>query len=148
MGTLWNKGIQATSLVDEFTVGNDRLLDMRLARHDVMGSKAHIKMLCSIGLLDDKEEEILQKGLDDILEEIATGKFELGDDVEDIHSQVEFLLTKRFGEIGKKIHSGRSRNDQVLVDLKLFLKEEVEIFRDEILELFNTFLFTIISLNN
>ena len=138
MGTLWNKGIQATSLVDEFTVGNDRLLDMRLARHDVMGSKAHIKMLCSIGLLDDKEEEILQKGLDDILEEIATGKFELGDDVEDIHSQVEFLLTKRFGEIGKKIHSGRSRNDQVLVDLKLFLKEEVEIFRDEILELFNT----------
>ena len=138
MGTLWSKGVQATQLVDEFTVSNDRVLDMRLAKHDVMGSKAHIKMLCSIGLLEKEEEEILQKGLDEILEEIERGEFKLGDDVEDIHSQVEFLLTKRFGEIGKKIHSGRSRNDQVLVDLKLFLREEVEIFRDEIVELFNT----------
>ena len=138
MGTLWSKGTQATQLVDEFTVSNDRVLDMRLAKHDVMGSKAHIKMLCSIGLLEKEEEEILQKGLDEILEEIERGEFKLGDDVEDIHSQVEFLLTKRFGEIGKKIHSGRSRNDQVLVDLKLFLREEVEIFRDEIVELFNT----------
>ncbi len=138
MGTLWSKGVQATQLVDEFTVSNDRVLDMRLAKHDVMGSKAHIKMLCSIGLLEKEEEEILQKGLDEILEEIERGEFKLGDDVEDIHSQVEFLLTKRFGEIGKKIHSGRSRNDQVLVDLKLFLREEVEIFRDEIVDLFNT----------
>ncbi len=138
MGTLWSKGTQATQLVDEFTVSNDRVLDMRLAKHDVMGSKAHIKMLCSIGLLEREEEEILQKGLDEILEEIERGEFKLGEDVEDIHSQVEFLLTKRFGEIGKKIHSGRSRNDQVLVDLKLFLREEVEIFRDEIVELFNT----------
>ena len=138
MGTLWSKGVQATQPVDEFTVSNDRVLDMRLAKHDVMGSKAHIKMLCSIGLLEKEEEEILQKGLDEILEEIERGEFKLGDDVEDIHSQVEFLLTKRFGEIGKKIHSGRSRNDQVLVDLKLFLREEVEIFRDEIVELFNT----------
>ena len=138
MGTLWSKGVQATQLVDEFTVSNDRVLDMRLAKHDVMGSKAHIKMLCSIGLLEKEEEEILQKGLDEILEEIERGEFKLGDDVEDIHSQVEFLLTKRFGEIGKKIHSGRSRNDQVLVDLKLFLREAVEIFRDEIVELFNT----------
>lgn len=138
MGTLWSKGTQATQLVDEFTVSNDRVLDMRLAKHDVMGSKAHIKMLCSIGLLEKEEEEILQKGLDEILKEIERGEFKLGDDVEDIHSQVEFLLTKRFGEIGKKIHSGRSRNDQVLVDLKLFLREEVEIFRDEIVELFNT----------
>ncbi|MBQ7998385.1 MAG: argininosuccinate lyase [Bacteroidales bacterium] len=138
MGTLWSKGVQATQLVDEFTVSNDRVLDMRLAKHDVMGSKAHIKMLCSIGLLEKEEEEILQKGLDEILEEIERGEFKLGDDVEDIHSQVEFLLTKRFGEIGKKIHSGRSRNDQLLVDLKLFLREEVEIFRDEIVELFNT----------
>ena len=138
MGTLWSKGTQATQLVDEFTVSNDRVLDMRLAKHDVMCSKAHIKMLCSIGLLEKEEEEILQKGLDEILKEIERGEFKLGDDVEDIHSQVEFLLTKRFGEIGKKIHSGRSRNDQVLVDLKLFLREEVEIFRDEIVELFNT----------
>ena len=109
MGTLWSKGVQATQLVDEFTVSNDRVLDMRLAKHDVMGSKAHIKMLCSIGLLEKEEEEILQKGLDEILEEIERGEFKLGDDVEDIHSQVEFLLTKRFGEIGRKIIYGDCR---------------------------------------
>ena len=130
--------MQSTQLVDSFTVGNDRILDMRLAKFDVLGSKAHIKMLSSIGLLDKNEEEELQKGLDTILEEISRGEFKLGDDVEDIHSQVEFLLTERLGEIGKKIHSGRSRNDQVLVDLKLFLREEFEIFRDEIIALFNT----------
>ncbi len=138
MSTLWNKGTQATHLVDQFTVSNDRVLDLRLAKHDVKGSKAHIKMLCSIGLLEKEEEEILQRGLDDILGEIERGEFKLNDNVEDIHSQVEFLLTERLGEIGKKIHSGRSRNDQVLVDLKLFFREELEIFRDEIVELFNT----------
>ena len=138
MGTLWSKGTSATQIVEDFTVGNDRVLDLRLAKHDVMGSKAHIKMLASIGLLEQDEMETLTAGLDEILGEIAEGKFVLGDDVEDIHSQVEFLLTKRFGEIGKKIHSGRSRNDQVLVDLKLFLKEELEILRDEIIALFDT----------
>ena len=138
MGKLWSKGVQSTQLVDSFTVGNDRVLDMRLAKFDVMGSKAHIKMLASIGLLEMEEEEKLQAGLDVIMDEIERGEFRLGDDVEDIHSQVEFLLTERLGEIGKKIHSGRSRNDQVLVDLKLFLREELEIFRDEVIELFNT----------
>ena len=138
MGKLWSKGVQSTQLVDSFTVGNDRVLDMRLAKFDVMGSKAHIKMLASIGLLEKEEEEKLQEGLDVIMGEIARGEFKLGDDVEDIHSQVEFLLTERLGEIGKKIHSGRSRNDQVLVDLKLFLREELEIFRDEVIELFKT----------
>jgi argininosuccinate lyase len=103
-----------------------------------MGSKAHIKMLSTIGLLEKEEMETLTAGLDEILSEIQAGNFELGDDVEDIHSQVEFLLTQRFGEIGKKIHSGRSRNDQVLVDLKLFLKEELEIIRDEMIALFDT----------
>jgi len=137
MGTLWSKGTSATQIVEDFTVGNDRVLDLRLAKHDVMGSKAHIKMLASIGLLDNDEMETLTAGLDEILEEIKEGKFVLGDDVEDIHSQVEFLLTQRFGEIGKKIHSGRSRNDQVLVDLKLFLKEELEILKDEIITLFD-----------
>lgn len=137
MSKLWSKGVQSTQLVDSFTVGNDRILDMRLAKFDVLGSKAHIKMLSSIGLLEKCEEEELQKGLDVILGEIERGEFKLGDDVEDIHSQVEFLLTNRLGEIGKKIHSGRSRNDQVLVDLKLFLREELEIFRDEIIELFD-----------
>lgn len=137
MGTLWSKGVQATRLVEEFTVGNDRVLDMRLAKFDVLGSKAHIKMLSEIGLLEKDEQKRLQEGLDTIMEEIKSGDFKLNDDVEDIHSQVEFLLTNRLGEIGKKIHSGRSRNDQVLVDIKLFLKEEIEIFRDEIIELFN-----------
>ena len=138
MGTLWSKGTSATQIVEDFTVGNDRVLDLRLAKHDVMGSKAHIKMLESIGLLEKEELETLTAGLDAILGEIERGDFVLGDDVEDIHSQVEFLLTQRFGEIGKKIHSGRSRNDQVLVDLKLFLREELEIIRDEVVALFDT----------
>jgi len=138
MATLWNKGTNATKTVEDFTTGKDRELDLRLAKYDVIGSKAHIKMLQKIGLLKSEEERKLQKGLDEILSEISCGKFKLSNDVEDIHSQVELLLTKRFGTIGKKIHSGRSRNDQVLVDLKLFFKEECEIVRDEVLELFNT----------
>jgi argininosuccinate lyase len=138
MGTLWSKGTSATHIVEDFTVGNDRILDMRLAKHDVIGSKAHIKMLTSIGLLEQDELEKLTAGLDKILEEINSGEFSLNDDVEDIHSQVELLLTQRLGDIGKKIHSGRSRNDQVLVDIKLFLREEIELFRDEIVALFNT----------
>ena len=138
MSTLWSKGTQATDLVEDFTVGNDRILDMRLARYDVIGSKAHIKMLESIGLLTADELAILTEGLDGILDEIEAGDFRLEDDVEDIHSQVELLLTRRLGDIGKKIHSGRSRNDQVLVDVKLFLKDEVLKLREEVLTLFNT----------
>ena len=138
MSTLWSKGVQATELVEDFTVGNDRILDMRLAKYDVIGSKAHIRMLESIGLLSAEELEILTKALDQILGEINAGKFVLEDDVEDIHSQVELLLTRRLGDIGKKIHSGRSRNDQVLVDVKLFLKDEVLTLRNEVLQLFHT----------
>ena len=138
MSTLWSKGTQATDLVEDFTVGNDRILDMRLARYDVIGSKAHIRMLESIGLLTSDELDTLTKALDQILDEINAGEFILEDDVEDIHSQVELLLTRRLGDMGKKIHSGRSRNDQVLVDVKLFLKDEVLRFRDEVLQLFRT----------
>ena len=138
MSTLWSKGTQATELVDDFTVGNDRVLDLRLAKYDVVGSKAHIRMLESIGLLSAEELEILTEGLDVILKEIEAGDFILEDDVEDIHSQVELLLTRRLGDMGKKIHSGRSRNDQVLVDLKLFLKDEVLKLRDDVLNLFDT----------
>jgi argininosuccinate lyase len=138
MSTLWSKGTQATELVDAFTVGNDRVLDLRLARYDVLGSKAHIRMLESIGLLTKKELETLTEGLDTILGEIEKGAFILEADVEDIHSQVELLLTRRLGDIGKKIHSGRSRNDQVLVDLKLFLKDEVLKLKEEVLALFST----------
>ena len=138
MATLWSKGTKATDLVEEFTVGNDRLLDMRLAKYDVTGSKAHIRMLESIGLLKKDELDTLTDALNAILTEIETGDFILEDDVEDIHSQVELLLTRRLGDLGKKIHSGRSRNDQVLVDLKLFLKDEVLKVREEVLTLFNT----------
>ena len=135
--TLWSKGTAATDPVEEFTVGNDRVLDLRLARYDVLGSKAHIRMLESIGLLTADELSVLTAGLDEILAEIDKGAFVLEEDVEDIHSQVELLLTRRLGDVGKKIHSGRSRNDQVLVDVKLFLKDETLRIRDEVLSLFD-----------
>ena len=138
MSTLWNKGTAATEVVDAFTVGNDRILDMRLAKYDVIGSMAHIRMLESIGLLTSDELVTLTSALEQILKEIESGEFILEDDVEDIHSQVELLLTRRLGDIGKKIHSGRSRNDQVLVDVKLFLKDEVLKLREEVLTLFDT----------
>lgn len=139
MQTLWNKGVEASDIVEEFTVGNDRELDTVLAKFDVLGSKAHIAMLSKVGLLDKDEEQTLQKGLDDILSEISDGTFQLTNDAEDIHSQVEMTLTGRYGEIGKKIHSGRSRNDQVLVDIKLYLRSEIEAVKDEMIALFNKF---------
>lgn len=138
MATLWNKGTPATERVEEFTVGNDRTLDLRLAKYDVEGSRAHIRMLCSIGLLGKDELGKLTAALDRISESIAKGEFRLEDDVEDIHSQIELMLTRELGEIGKKIHSGRSRNDQVLVDIKLFLRDELRSVREEVLQLFNT----------
>ncbi len=114
MSKLWKKEVDVNTLVDEFTVGKDRDLDLRLAYFDVKGSMAHIKMLNSISLVTDSELEILTRELQRILSEIEVGSFALGNDIEDIHSQVELMLTERVGEIGKKIHSGRSRNDQVL----------------------------------
>ncbi len=137
MATLWSKGTKASDMVEDFTVGNDRILDMELAKYDVIGSKAHIRMLESIGLLTAEELDILTKALNEILGEIEAGNFVLEDDVEDIHSQVELLLTRRLGDVGKKIHSGRSRNDQVLVDIKLFLRDELLKIRDEVMELFD-----------
>ena len=136
MATLWSKGTKASDVVEDFTVGNDRVLDMALAKYDVIGSKAHIRMLESIGLLTAEELDTLTAALDDILGEIEAGSFVLEDDVEDIHSQVELLLTRRLGDVGKKIHSGRSRNDQVLVDIKLFLRDELLKTKEEVLELF------------
>ncbi|MDE5669437.1 MAG: argininosuccinate lyase [Duncaniella sp.] len=112
-------------MIEQFTVGNDRELDLRLARYDVQGSMAHIRMLESIGLLTSDELEVLLKALGEIAEVIERGEFCIEDGVEDVHSQVEFMLTARLGDIGKKIHSGRSRNDQVLVDLKLFMRDEL-----------------------
>lgn len=138
MATLWNKGTEATEIVDRFTVGNDRVLDLRLAAYDIEGSKAHIQMLESIGLLTEKEQKTLSDGLDRILVAVKAGNFQVEDDVEDIHSQVELLLTRELGDLGKKIHAGRSRNDQVLVDLKLFMRDELRQVRAEVLTLFHT----------
>uniref|UniRef100_UPI00404B70DA argininosuccinate lyase n=1 Tax=Algoriphagus sp. TaxID=1872435 RepID=UPI00404B70DA len=122
---LWQKTSTSKQEVEQFTVGNDPLFDILLAPYDVLGSMAHATMLCSIGLVSQKENELLQKGLKEIFEEIRAGKFEIETGVEDVHSQFEVLLTRRYGEVGKKLHSGRSRNDQVLVDLKLFYREEI-----------------------
>ena len=138
MATLWNKGTAADARVEEFTVAGDRELDMKLARYDILGSKAHIRMLESIGLLQTAELQALTSALDDILADVEAGRFVLEDDVEDIHSQVELLLTRRLGEAGKKIHAGRSRNDQVLLDVKLFLRDELLTLRGEVRTLFNT----------
>jgi argininosuccinate lyase len=123
---LWQKNTNVSEAVENFTVGNDRAMDMFLAPFDVQGSLAHIQMLQTIGLLTMDEFQILSAELKNIYKEIEAGDFSLEHGVEDIHSQVELLLTKRLGEVGKKIHSGRSRNDQVLVDLKLFFRSAIE----------------------
>lgn len=123
---LWDKGFEPDKMIEEFTVGQDRELDLRLAKYDVEGSMAHITMLESIGLLQKDELDVLLKALSDIKADIEKGNFTIEPGVEDVHSQVEFLLTERLGDIGKKIHSGRSRNDQVLVDLKLFMRDELK----------------------
>ncbi len=134
--TLWSKGVQASKAVEDFTVGNDNILDLKIAKHDVTGSKAHIKMLSTIGLLEVEEEKVLSAALDEIYADIIAGNFEIEEGIEDIHSQVEMLLTRKLGELGKKIHSGRSRNDQVLVDIKLFFREELLNIKGDVLKLF------------
>jgi argininosuccinate lyase len=125
MATLWNKGTAPDTLINAFTVGNDREYDLRLAEYDILGSLAHIKMLAQIGLLTAQEHALLHGELLKLLDEVTRGVFVIDAGVEDIHSQVELTLTNRVGEVGKKIHAGRSRNDQVLVDVKLYLKAEV-----------------------
>lgn len=135
--TLWSKGVQASKAVEDFTVGNDNILDLKIAKHDVTGSKAHIKMLSTIGLLEIEEEKVLSAALDEIYNNIVAGDFVIEDGIEDIHSQVEMLLTRKLGELGKKIHSGRSRNDQVLVDIKLFFREELLNIKEDVLKLFH-----------
>ncbi|MBR5465089.1 MAG: argininosuccinate lyase [Alistipes sp.] len=134
---LWDKGFDTNALVEDYTVGNDQELDMRLAGYDVQGSLAHIRMLETIGLLTAEELEVLVAGLEQIAREIEAGDFVIEPESEDIHSQVELMLTRRLGDVGKKIHSGRSRNDQVLVDLKLFLREELREIATEVRALFD-----------
>jgi len=134
---LWQKNTESLKEVETFTVGKDRELDMFLAPFDVLGSLAHIKMLNSVGLLTDQELNELQKALKDIYKEIEKRNFTLEEGVEDIHSQVEFILTKKLAETGKKIHSARSRNDQVILDLKLFLRDEIEQLVHQVNDFFN-----------
>ena len=123
---LWDKGFEPDKMIETFTVGHDRELDLRLARYDVEGSMAHVRMLESIGLIEKDELPILLNGLEQIHQELLDGEFVIEEGIEDVHSQVELLLTQRLGDVGKKIHSGRSRNDQVLVDLKLFFRDELK----------------------
>ena len=134
---LWNKGFEPDKAIEEFTVGDDRKLDLRLARYDVMGSMAHIRMLESIGLIGSDELPVLLAELEKILNNIEQGDFTIEEGVEDIHSQVELMLTRELGDLGKKIHSGRSRNDQVLVDLKLFMRDELKSLAEGVKRLFD-----------
>ncbi len=123
---LWTKNVQMTDEIERFTVGKDREMDLYLAKYDVLGSMAHITMLESIGLLSKDELTQLLAALKAIYADAVSGKFVIEEGVEDVHSQVELMLTRQLGDIGKKIHSGRSRNDQVLVDLKLFIRDQIK----------------------
>ena len=134
---LWNKGFEPDRAIEEFTVGADRELDLRLARYDVIGSMAHIRMLESIGLIGSDELPVLLEALNRILSSAERGEFVIEEGVEDVHSQVELMLTRELGDLGKKIHSGRSRNDQVLVDLKLFMRDELKMLAERIKTLFD-----------
>ncbi|WP_285010029.1 argininosuccinate lyase [Pedobacter faecalis] len=123
---IWQKNVNVNKDIETFTVGQDRELDLQMAAFDVLGSLAHVQMLESIGLMTPEDLRLVQGELKQIYADILAGKFQIEDSVEDVHSQVEWLLTQRIGEAGKKIHSGRSRNDQVLVDLKLFFRSSIE----------------------
>ena len=137
MKPIWDKGKPVNEMIQRYTVGRDREMDMLLAKSDVIGSLAHITMLQSIGLLEADELKVLSGGLKDILDIIEKGEFTIEEGVEDVHSEVELLLTRKFGDMGKKIHSGRSRNDQVLVDLKLFTRDRLHSLVNSVKSLFD-----------
>ena len=135
---LWDKGYTANNLVDKFTVGKDRELDLKLAKYDVLGNIAHAKMLHKIGVFSDKEIEDVLTALNEIKEEVASGNFTIEEQFEDVHSKIEFELVQKIGETGKKIHTARSRNDQVLVDLHLYAKDEINEIKGLVKNLFHT----------
>src|SRR4051812_18812837 len=137
MSKLWQKTTNVNELVENFTVGRDREFDEQMAAFDVLGSLAHTRMLQSISLMDVSDLKLVQQELKSIYKDIQAGKFSIGEGVEDVHSQVELLLTQRIGDAGKKIHSGRSRNDQVLVDLKLFFRSQLQEVVEETKTLFD-----------
>ena len=134
---LWTKNVNMTAEIEKFTVGRDREMDLYLAKYDVLGSMAHITMLESINLLTKDELDVLLKELKLIYEQAERGEFVIEEGVEDVHSQVELMLTRKLGDVGKKIHSGRSRNDQVLVDLKLFIRDQIREIAELVKQLFD-----------
>ena len=134
---LWEKDFEINSEIERFTVGRDRVMDLYLAPYDVLGSMAHITMLESIGLLGKDELPVLLRELKNIYEQTQRGEFVIEDGIEDVHSQVELMLTRQLGDMGKKIHSGRSRNDQVLVDLKLFTRHQLQLVAEAVKDLFD-----------
>ncbi len=136
MAKLWDKGFEINAEIERYTVGRDRELDLYLAQDDVLGSMAHITMLESIGLLEKEELTALLAQLKEIYAQALQGEFEIEDGIEDVHSQVELMLTRSLGEMGKKIHSGRSRNDQVLVDLRLFTRRQLRLVVEDVCSLF------------
>lgn len=136
MAKLWDKGYDDDALIDKFTVGKDRELDLYLAQYDILGTMAHITMLSKVGLLPEEDLNKLLPVLAELHDDAVAGKFEIEPDVEDVHSQVELMLTRRLGDVGKKVHTGRSRNDQVLVDLKLYARAEIRKTVEKIQTLF------------
>lgn len=137
---LWQKDTSTNEKIDHFTVGNDRTYDLALAPYDCIASKAHAKMLGEIGMLTSKEVKDLTNALDDILKSTQKGDFVIEKEFEDMHSKIEFLLTQKLGDLGKKIHTARSRNDQVLVALQLYIKEELSQIKKEVIKLFDLLL--------
>jgi argininosuccinate lyase len=135
---LWSKdGTNTSQLIEAFTVGRDKEFDLLLAKYDVQGSIAHVSMLKEVGLISKEDAVVALKGLEEISNDIDHGRFKIDEDMEDVHSQVEWMLTQRIGEAGKKIHSGRSRNDQVAVDIKLYLKAEILSIKDNVKHFFD-----------
>lgn len=137
MAKLWDKGFSVNEKIDSFTVGKDREMDLMLAPYDVQGTMAHITMLESVGLLSPEELAVLLPELEKIRQSALDGTFRIADDVEDVHSQVELMLTEKLGDLGKKVHTGRSRNDQVLVDVKLFTRHELQKTASKVKALFD-----------
>jgi argininosuccinate lyase len=134
---LWEKGIPTDKQIEQFTVGNDRDLDLVLAKYDALGSIAHAKMLGKIGLLTDVETDSLVSALEEIIIDVEKGNFVIENSFEDVHSKIEYLLTVKLGDAGKKIHTARSRNDQVLVDVHLYLKDEIKSMKEQVKALFD-----------
>jgi argininosuccinate lyase len=137
---LWDKGISIDKKIEQFTVGNDREIDLHIAKYDVQASLAHAKMLQTIGVLTAEELQQLEKGLQDLASQIENGTFTIDNQFEDVHSKIEFELTKTYGDVGKKIHTARSRNDQVLVALQLFYKAELINIKSKTKDFFETLL--------